>query len=125
MHNFKQSAALVVISEQIQSVVVNYQGSSCTLKLQVNVCPVGDIMSNAWTFISRPMGSIMCGPIVSTPHSSLTLQKAPEFPVWTTCQKPVEYIKFRINFSIMESEKTFSSQTILEFGIPIVGNFMY
>ena len=35
----------------------------------------------------------------------LALQKVPEFPVWTTCQKHVEYIKFPINFPIMESKK--------------------
>ena len=59
-------------------------------------------------------------------QSDNTLQKGPEFPVWTTCQKPVEYIKFPINFPIMEfKEKTFSSQTIPEFGIPIVENFMF
>ena len=52
-------------------------------------------------------------------------QKAPEFPVWTTCWKHVEYIKFPINFPIMESKKNFSSQTILESGIPIVGNFVF
>ena len=34
-------------------------------------------------------------------------QKAPEFPVWTTCQKHVEHIKFPINFPIMESKKNF------------------
>ena len=48
-----------------------------------------------------------------------SLQKVPEFPVWTTCQKPVEYIKFPINFPIMESQKNLSSQTILEFGMPM------
>ena len=37
--------------------------------------------------------------------SCYTLQKVPEFPVWTTCQNPVEYIKFPINFPIMESKK--------------------
>ena len=34
-----------------------------------------------------------------------TLQKVPEFPVWTTCQKHVEYTKFPINLPIMESKK--------------------
>ena len=55
----------------------------------------------------------------------LTPQKALDFPVWITCQKHVEHIKFPINFPIMESKKNFSSQTVLEFGIPIVGNFMF
>ena len=51
-----------------------------------------------------------------------SLQKVPEFPAWTTCWKRVEYIKFPINFPIMESKKTFCSQTVLEFGIPTVSN---
>ena len=50
--------------------------------------------------------------------------KSARVPVWTTCQKPVEYIKFPLKFPIMEAKKTLSSQTILEFGIPIVGNVM-
>ena len=34
-------------------------------------------------------------------------------------------MKFPINFQLWNPKKTFSSQTILEFGIPIVGNFMF
>ena len=41
-----------------------------------------------------------------TSNNSISLHKVPEFPVWTS-QKHVEYIKFPINFPIMESKKDY------------------
>ena len=45
-----------------------------------------------------------------------TPQKEPEFPVWTTCQKPVMQIH-KFSFPDYGSQKKFSSQTIPEFRI--------
>ena len=68
---------------------------------------------------NRPRGSV-CG---SAKRASEPHRTKPQHH-YRSLSLDYLYIKFPINFPIMESKKKFSSQTILEFGIPIVGNFM-